>query len=227
LLPSPRTIKYFEAWNREGDNFNYGSWLKRVREEEAREKGEIQAPLPSKAVAEPRTTVLSGRDNPTAHSRTLGYPQIRAMGLSKGSTKVARKTQSNSMQAGLLRVIDAWDEFRDDRSRDGIYAYLKAVFSIVTRYRARQETEELLCRATKFAGLPFERNADPFATVIRCTCERQLDNKTISKFSRALRYAAHRNRPPRLLKPFMKRLGGINACADRYAKRLGRGVQTN
>ena len=32
---SPRTVKYVEAMIREGDNFDYDKWLKRVREEEA------------------------------------------------------------------------------------------------------------------------------------------------------------------------------------------------
>jgi hypothetical protein len=35
---SPRTAKYIEAMVREGDNFDYDKWLKRVREEEAQAK---------------------------------------------------------------------------------------------------------------------------------------------------------------------------------------------
>ncbi len=34
LLPA-RTVKYIDALNREGDRFDYGKWLQRVREEEA------------------------------------------------------------------------------------------------------------------------------------------------------------------------------------------------
>ena len=47
MLPSRRSLKYFEALNREGDNFDYWAWLTRVREEEAMERGEptsAQAP---------------------------------------------------------------------------------------------------------------------------------------------------------------------------------------
>ncbi len=36
LLPA-RTVKYIDALNREGDKFNCGKWLQRVREEEAQE----------------------------------------------------------------------------------------------------------------------------------------------------------------------------------------------
>ena len=35
---SPRTAKYVEAMIREGDNFDYRKWLRRVREEEAQAK---------------------------------------------------------------------------------------------------------------------------------------------------------------------------------------------
>ena len=123
----------------------------------------------------------------------------------------------------VLKVCDAWDELQEDRSRDAIYPYLRRVYAIVRRYRGRRETRELLRSATKIAGLPYDRNADPFATIIRCTCEQKLDAKAVSKLARALRYAAYRNRPPRRLKMFIKRLGGINGCAAQYAKRLGRG----
>jgi hypothetical protein len=71
--------------------------------------------------------------------------------------------------------------------------------------------------------LPFEQNADPFATVIRCTCDGSLDNKTISKWARALRYVAYCLVPRTQLKAFMKEMGGVNACADRYARYYGRG----
>jgi hypothetical protein len=37
-LMSPRTTKYVQAMIREGDNFDYHKWLKRVREEEAQAK---------------------------------------------------------------------------------------------------------------------------------------------------------------------------------------------
>ena len=48
------------------------------------------------------------------------------------------------------------------------------------------------------------------------------DSKTISKWARALRYVARCKVPRTRLKMFMKKAGGVNACADRYAKYLGR-----
>ena len=120
-------------------------------------------------------------------------------------------------------MSDAWDEFQESRVRDAVYGYLKAVFAFVVDYKGRRRTKRLLRRAFQFAGLPFDKNADPFAAVIRCTSERNVDNKTISKWARALRYAAHCKRPRTPLKRFIKKMGGINACAERYAIYLGRG----
>jgi hypothetical protein len=75
----------------------------------------------------------------------------------------------------------------------------------------------------EFADQPFDKNGDPFTAVIRCTCGGAADNKTISKWARALRYAAIRKPPEMRLKAFMKGAGGVNACADRRAKYFGRG----
>jgi hypothetical protein len=97
------------------------------------------------------------------------------------------------------------------------------VFSIVKHYSRRQRTKRLVRRAFKFAGLRFDKHADPFAVVIRCTCEHRLDNKTISKWSRALRYVERVKKPRLSLSTFMKNRGGVNACAERYAKYFGRG----
>jgi hypothetical protein len=76
----------------------------------------------------------------------------------------------------------------------------------------------LKVHAFKFANLPFDKNADPFTAVIRCTCGDAADNKTISKWARALRYASRRKKPEMRLKAFMKDAGGVNACAAGYSK---------
>ena len=43
-----------------------------------------------------------------------------------------------------------------------------------------------------------------------------------SKWARALRYVARSKVAPAQLKVFMKEVGGVNACADRYATYFGR-----
>jgi hypothetical protein len=106
-----------------------------------------------------------------------------------------------------------------------VYGYLEAVFAMVVHYKVRRRTNKLLHNAFKFAGLPGDGNADPFTAVIRCTSADNIDSKTVSKWARALRYAARSKKAAVLLKTFMKEAGGINACADRYAKYLGRRAQ--
>ena len=125
----------------------------------------------------------------------------------------------------LEKISDAWDDFQASRTRDAVYGYLEAVFAIVEHYKVRRKTKTLLRHAFKFAELPFDRNADPFTAVIRCTCADLADNKAISKWARALRYVAHCKAPQTRLKMFMEEVGGVNACADEYAKRCGRGTR--
>jgi hypothetical protein len=48
------------------------------------------------------------------------------------------------------------------------------------------------------------------------------DNKTISKWARALRYVARCKKPGTPLKAFMTEAGGVNACANLYARYFGR-----
>jgi hypothetical protein len=97
-----------------------------------------------------------------------------------------------------------------------------ALFAIVSHYKTRRKTNKLLRHAFKFANLPFDRAADPFTAVIRCTYDNTVDSKTISKWARALRYVARSKAPGTRLKTFMKEAGGVNACADQYARYFGR-----
>ena len=105
-----------------------------------------------------------------------------------------------------------------------MYGFLMAVFETVMHYQVRRKTKKLLWQAFEFADLPFDKNADPFTAVIRCTSD-NIDGKTISKWARALRYAARSKEPAVRLRTFMKRAGGVNACADLYARYFGRLAQ--
>jgi hypothetical protein len=123
----------------------------------------------------------------------------------------------------LEKVRDAWDDFQVSRTRDAVYGFLGAVFEMVMHYKVRRRTTRLRRHAFKFAELPFDRNADPFSAVIRCTSDDNADSKTISKWARALRYVARYKEPAARLRTFMKEAGGVNACASLYARRCKRG----
>ena len=76
---------------------------------------------------------------------------------------------------------------------------------------------------------PTDREPEPFAAVILCTADRdQVDDRTRSKWSRALRYAAEYKDLNEPLRDFIKRKGGINRCASRFARsRLIRHIDWN
>jgi hypothetical protein len=223
---SPRTAKYVEAMISEGENFDFRKWLRRVREEEAQAK-EIPTPFSSGESVAPEignlTNTLNRREawlkaEPASKTNSSRIASVRRQ---LGREAISRLPQTGLRQR-LVMVCNAWEDFQECRKRDAVYGYLRAVFAVVVDYKGRRRTKRLLRRAFQFAGLPLDKNADPFAAVIRCTCERNIDNKTISKWARALRYATHRKKPRTKLAAFIKKMGGINACADRYAIYLGR-----
>jgi hypothetical protein len=220
---SPMTQSYVEAMIREGDSFDYDKWYERTPKETADANRVVAVGAAGDTHVSDcgRTTTQPGTSQPAGGNRKTGFAKNQRTTRSLGQGPNANASGS-SLKQQLADVCDAFDEFRESRNRDAVYGYLKAVFRFVVEAKRRDETARLVRRAFIFAGLPYQEDADPFATVVRCTCEHRLDDKTISKWARALRYAAYRNRPPRMLKSFIKRLGGINAAADRYAKRLGR-----
>jgi hypothetical protein len=220
MLPSPLTIKYFEALDREGDKFDFDTWLARVRREQAAERG-VRTTAADHGV-EPLNMRTDGPGIGHVPRRVIGSEKQNAGRSPRRPAKEARNAVSESTKARLFKVCDVWEKISEDRSRDSIYRYLKAAYSLVSNCQRQGRAAELLQAATKVADLAESKNPELFSTVIRSTCDGVLDPKSVSKFSRALRYAAYRDRPPRMLKSFIKGLGGINGAADRYAKRLGR-----
>jgi hypothetical protein len=65
-------------------------------------------------------------------------------------------------------------------------------------------------------GYQVHRKAERFAAVIRATSD--ADNKTISRYSRVLRYALRYKAKGRSLKAFIKKRGGVNGIASLFAR---------
>jgi hypothetical protein len=225
-LLSPRTAKYIEAMIREGDSFDYNKWLKRVREEEAQAKQAPTANIPRDVVAaravNPVITHGSRGIRPTLGSALNCKPALDLRVLRRLHRQAKSQTRKTRLRGWLEKVHRAWGDFQSSRSRDAVYPYLAAVFAIVMHYKVRRRIKRLLRHAFKFANLSVDKNADPFSAVIRCASSGDIDSKTISKWSRALRYAARRKAHDMRLKTFMKEAGGVNACANLYARYFGR-----
>jgi hypothetical protein len=98
-----------------------------------------------------------------------------------------------------------------------------AVYGLVAWWAAEGREIDRARRALCLCRLKVSDREDPFASVIRCTADpAEAEKRTRSKWSRVLRYAAAYKLASEPLDRFIQRKGGINACAARYSRRVGR-----
>jgi hypothetical protein len=141
---------------------------------------------------------------------------------------VSPNDKSNRTLADLDRVVLAdvkkhWANFQSSRNRDAIYGYLHMVFTQVEFWARNPLERDEALGAVKQQNSKLPLPEDLFAAVIACTADpKKVDDKTRSKWSRVLRYAAKYKPEKELLRDFLQRKGGINKCASRYTRRLGR-----
>jgi hypothetical protein len=118
----------------------------------------------------------------------------------------------------------AWEQCQASRDRNAIYGYLSAVFDLVIWWIAEGRAVSRACWALQLQHLDFPTTDEPFAAIILCTADSaKVDKRTRSKWSRVMRYAAEYKSPSEPLDKFVKRKGGINKCAERFTRCLGRG----
>jgi hypothetical protein len=228
LLPRPeprttpsRTEKYIAALVREGDSFDHSAWLQRVRQEEAAANTNVAVVLADK---NPNKETL-----PKCEPRRLFCPTSKIkvphrVPRPKPSFRIAARPpgRQSALSRRIAVVKAAWSEMKQKHARKAIFGYLDAVFELVMLYSRRGQIAGLVQRVLKMEGFPVRR-MDPFSAIIRCTADSNLDRRTMSRWSRALRYLAHHKDPAMSLKKFVVEAGGINACADLFALTLGRG----
>jgi hypothetical protein len=132
---------------------------------------------------------------------------------------------SAAMRQDLERLRGIWEDAQSSRDRSAIYAYLTAVYNLVAWWAAENRDLDRARRALRLQRLEISDREDPFAAVIRCTADpAKADKRTRSKWSRVMRYAAAYKPDSETLDQFIKRKGGINACAARFTRRLDRGM---
>jgi hypothetical protein len=143
--------------------------------------------------------------------------------LSKSAPKDAIPYSSEAIRQDLVRVRVAWEGAQSSRDRDAIYGYLTAVFALVSWWTAEGQDVVRARRALRLQQLKVSDREDPFAAVIRCTADpAKADKRTRSKWSRVMRYAAVYKPDSEPLDQFIKRKGGINECAARFSRWMGR-----
>jgi hypothetical protein len=139
------------------------------------------------------------------------------------SPKEAIPYSSAAMRQDLERLRGVWDDCQATRDRNAIYGYLTAVYGLVAWWTAENRELDRARRALRLQRFAVSDREDPFAAVIRCTADStKADKRTRSKWSRAMRYAAACKPDSEPLDQFIRRKGGINACAARFSRCLGR-----
>jgi len=134
---------------------------------------------------------------------------------------------SAALRQDLERLRGIWDDCQASRDRNAIYAYLTAVYGLIAWWAAESREIDRARRALRLWRLEISDREDPFSSVIRCTADpAKADKRTRSKWSRVMRYAAAYKRDSEPLEQFIRRKGGINACAGRFTRWLGRGAPT-
>jgi hypothetical protein len=138
-----------------------------------------------------------------------------------------RSTQPHVLRQDLLRVRLAWEGCQSSRARHAIYNYLTAVFDLVMWWAAENRAVSRARWALKLQGVDATNADEPFAAIILATADgEKVDKRTRSKWSRVLRYAMKYKSPSEPLDKFVKRKGGINECAKRFSRCLGRGARS-
>ena len=141
-----------------------------------------------------------------------------------GSEPTTLPFSTKALRANLLRLQNEWETVQASRDRDAIYGYLAAVFETVMVWAKEGKAVKRAHRALHLRGYSSVREPEPFAAMILCTADRdKVDDRTRSKWSRVLRFAVKYKDPDEPLPDFVVRRGGINRCAARFARRLGRG----
>lgn len=120
-----------------------------------------------------------------------------------------------SLNQEIERLRDLWEKVQASRARDVIYEYLAAAYEAVLCWKVECHEIQRARRALKINGLAPPEDPEPFAAVIAASVSpSKLDRRQLSKYSRALQYAARRGCHPKDLKRFIQhRHGGLNRCA--------------
>jgi hypothetical protein len=148
--------------------------------------------------------------------RRIGQPTLQPQSPAKP------KAATSEIEAELAEIKRAWGIYRSTNSREAVYIYLSKVFAVVGRWRRLDCALKNARAALRLRPNPPQMKPEPFAIVIFCTAEpKVVDDKTQSKWSRILRYAARAKPPGQLLTDFVKSNGGINECARKFARIAG------
>jgi hypothetical protein len=127
------------------------------------------------------------------------------------------------VQRQIDKVDKRFRKFQSQRSRDLVFIYLGAVFKLASFWIRRGRSKKFIRACLQVSKPSLKLKPEVFAIAIFATSDgEELDAKTRSKWSRALRYVQIEKPKSETVRAFMKRHGGINGCAAEFTDRLRR-----
>lgn len=128
-----------------------------------------------------------------------------------------------SLAQDIKRLHRLWRDVRSDRDRDAIYGFLTGVYELVEWWLVERLVIHRAKRALVITGNSAPKHCEPFSAVlIAAIAPDNLERRRLSKYARALRFAASHKRPGKRLDRFIKRHGGLNGCTRELAKQQKR-----
>jgi hypothetical protein len=128
-----------------------------------------------------------------------------------------------SLAADLARLRDTWRHVQSSRGRNAIFLFLTDVFELVAWWVFENQANERAERALTLKGIAVPNKIEPYrAVIVASVAPKIVDKRTVSKWSRTLRFAAACKPRKKRLSQFIKEQGGINACAAAYSRWLRR-----
>jgi hypothetical protein len=119
----------------------------------------------------------------------------------------------------LRQTIDALRKLERkcfaSRNRFVFYDFLAAVFELYGQLRGIKQARKATIRVAKLFGLHLQKRMHPIRVIINATST--ADNKTKSRWGRALRYAWRERRTWTDLGSFLRENGGPAGCAGQFA----------
>ena len=126
------------------------------------------------------------------------------------------------MKANLLRLQNEWETVQASRDRDAIYQYLTAVFELVTWWAQEGRAVDRAYRALRLRGYSRSesQNRSRPSFVARLIRQKLMIGRGANG---PVCCGTRRNTRTWMSRcgDFIKRKGGINKCASRFARRLG------
>jgi hypothetical protein len=101
------------------------------------------------------------------------------------------------------------------RSRFAFYDYLAAVIELYVQLRRTKQAKKAATLIVKLFGLRSKKGTHPIRVIIDATSS--ADNKTRSRWTRALRYAWYKRKTWSKLTTFLRENGGPAGCAEQFA----------